>query len=251
MVSHYNAQAMESGSITIKGIRDGLQVTLGDGELVDRFAALEARLRDQNAFFRGGEVTLVVGYRSMTRTNLEAAAELFSRHGMNLRAVLSQDSGTLDAAQGLKLGTRLAGSGSGLSGGQVRSDERELVGPGIGPEGQPEAVLVWGALRSGQAVSSDGHVTIIGDVNPGAEVIAGGAVVVWGRLRGVVHAGAFGDRTAVVCALELAPTQLRIAEMITVSPVEARLRKPVPEIASIRDRQIVAERWDAGLHGRR
>jgi len=82
---------------------------------------------------------------------------------------------------------------------------------------------------------------VIGDVNPGAEIIAGGDIVVWGRLRGVAHAGAAGDTAAVVCALDLSPTQLRIADSIAISP--GRQREPRPEMARLKDGQIIAERW--------
>jgi septum site-determining protein MinC len=71
--------------------------------------------------------------------------------------------------------------------------------------------------------------------------VADGDVVVWGHLRGTVHAGAAGDSSAVVCALDLSPTQLRIADHIATSP--ARRGESRPEIARIRDGQIVAERW--------
>ncbi|MBI4770229.1 MAG: septum site-determining protein MinC, partial [Chloroflexi bacterium] len=60
-------------------------------------------------------------------------------------------------------------------------------------EARDEAVLVRRTLRSGRSVRHPGHVVIIGDVNPGAEIVAGGDIVVWGRLRGVVQAGAGGD----------------------------------------------------------
>ncbi len=83
---------------------------------------------------------------------------------------------------------------------------------------------------------------MIGDVNPGAEIIARGDVVVWGRLRGMVHAGAEGDESAVVCALDLSPTQLRIAGQIAVTP--KRRGKPQPEMARISNGQVVAEPWD-------
>jgi septum site-determining protein MinC len=89
---------------------------------------------------------------------------------------------------------------------------------------------------------------VIGDVNPGAEVIAGGDIVVWGRVRGLVHAGALGDEGAVICALDLAPTQLRIAGTIARSPEERR-RKPVPEIATAQEGHIVAVPWHAGSSG--
>ena len=84
---------------------------------------------------------------------------------------------------------------------------------------------------------------VLGDVNPGAEVIAGGNVVVWGRLRGLVHAGSLGDAGAYVCALDLSPTQLRIADQIAVTPPARRQRSVEPEQASIQEGQIVAELW--------
>jgi septum site-determining protein MinC len=105
-----------------------------------------------------------------------------------------------------------------------------------------KAILVHRTLRSGQSLRHPGHIVIIGDVNPGAEVVAGGDILVWGRVRGLVHAGALEDENAVICALELAPTQLRIASHIARSP-EERPALPVPEKASICDGQIVAVPW--------
>ena len=83
---------------------------------------------------------------------------------------------------------------------------------------------------------------IIGDVNPGAEIIAAGDVVVWGRVRGLIHAGALGNETAVICALALTPTQLRIADQIAIPPTTGP-DKLQPEKASIRGGQIIAEPW--------
>jgi septum site-determining protein MinC len=92
-------------------------------------------------------------------------------------------------------------------------------------------------------VRHTGHVVVVGDVNPGAEIIAGGDVVVWGRLRGTVHAGAGGDAAAVVCALVLAPTQLRIGSHIARSPGGEPGRRILPEVASVQGDQIVAKPW--------
>ena len=66
-------------------------------------------------------------------------------------------------------------------------------------------------------------------------------MIVWGRLRGVVHAGAQGDEGALVCALELIPTQLRIAGEIAVSP--KKTGKGQPEVASLKDGNLIAEPW--------
>jgi septum site-determining protein MinC len=94
-----------------------------------------------------------------------------------------------------------------------------------------------GTLRGGQALHNLGNLVVIGDVNPGAELVASGDIVVFGALRGVAHAGAQGDRAARVIALELAPTQLRIATLIATSDAGTKPRGP--EHASIVDERIV------------
>jgi septum site-determining protein MinC len=93
-----------------------------------------------------------------------------------------------------------------------------------------------GTLRGGQALHNLGNLVVIGDVNPGAELVASGDIVVFGALRGVAHAGAQGDRSARVIALELAPTQLRIATVIATSGDDGAKRGP--EHASIVDERI-------------
>lgn len=71
-----------------------------------------------------------------------------------------------------------------------------------------------GSLRSGQKLEFEGSLVVIGDVNPGAEVIAGENIVVLGELRGLAHAGAKGNRDAVIEAVEIEARQLRIADII-------------------------------------
>ena len=67
-------------------------------------------------------------------------------------------------------------------------------------------------LRSGQSISSEGNIVIIGDVNPGAEIIAKGDITVWGILGGIAHAGSDGNTYSRIRALKLNAIQLRIAE---------------------------------------
>ena len=100
-------------------------------------------------------------------------------------------------------------------------------------------------LRSGTRIEFAGHVVVLGDVNPGAEVVAEGNVIVWGRLRGMVHAGAQGNRKAVICALELSPMQLRIADEVS-APLDPR-DNPRPEMARInKDGKLQSEYWSTG-----
>ena len=104
-----------------------------------------------------------------------------------------------------------------------------------------EALVVDRTLRSGQEVSHPGSVLVLGDINPGARVQAGGHVVVWGRLRGVVEAGLSGG-DAVVCALDLSPTQLRIGSVVTRAPDDVR-PEAGPEVARLAGGAILVEPW--------
>jgi septum site-determining protein MinC len=84
----------------------------------------------------------------------------------------------------------------------------------------PEQALTIhrGTLRSGDHLQTEGSVLLLGDVNPGARISACGHVLVWGRLRGVAHAGRWGERGARIIAMQLRPLQLRIAEAVARGP---------------------------------
>jgi septum site-determining protein MinC len=227
---------VNSEQITIKGIRQGLLVTLGEGAWRRMLGGLESHLSANPAFFRGGRVALDVGERALTHAQIEDVRSLVARHKIEMWALLSANARTRVAARESGLVTELS---------PTHEPERRSTGS-LGDqdagERSGEAVVIRRTLRSGQTLRHPGHVVVIGDVNPGAEVVAGGDIVVWGRVRGLVHAGALGDEDAVICALDLAPTQLRIGSRIARSP-EVRPRRCVPEEASVRDGQIVAVPW--------
>lgn len=103
----------------------------------------------------------------------------------------------------------------------------------------PGTLYHVGTLRGGQALQHLGNIVVIGDVNPGAELVASGDILVFGALRGVAHAGAQGDVSARVHAIELAPTQLRIAAFIAADAGD-RGRTPIQaETACVQNDRIV------------
>jgi len=109
-------------------------------------------------------------------------------------------------------------------------------------EATPGTLYHAGTLRGGQTLHHAGNVVVVGDVNPGAEIVGTGDVVVFGRLAGVAHAGAQGDANARVYAIALDPTQLRIATFIAADAVPAGRRGP--EVALVRDDRIVVVAFD-------
>jgi septum site-determining protein MinC len=227
--------------IGIKGIRDGLLVTLGNHQsMPDLLADLEQLLQARQAFLKGSRIALAVGDYAFTADQLEAVQMLFTNHELMLWTVLADLESTRRAARQLGLATRLPGSQTDLDGNLLAEVTKTAVSPAPTPAAGD--LFLRETVRSGRSIFHEGSVTILGDINPGAEIIATGSVVVWGRLRGLVHAGAMGDKTAVICALDLNPTQLRIADQIAISPNESR-SQPLPEQATIRQGQIVAEPW--------
>ncbi|MHB0858250.1 MAG: septum site-determining protein MinC [Anaerolineae bacterium] len=270
-----------SNNISIKGTRDGLTITLGQGDLDQLLEELSQHLATQGAFFRGGRVALQVGDRAMSAEDLARLDMVLNEQDMSLRSVLAFSPATVNAAEGLGLSasamqtstaqtpaapeppmpaTPLSASGASrpeaaASTTQATEESRDAAAatrlrpsPPVQPVGRPtedsKGVLLRRIVRSGQVVRHPGHIVVLGDVNAGGEVIAGGDVVVWGRLRGVVHAGAGGDPSAVVCALDLSPMQLRIGATVARSGDDDKARKAQPEVASLRDEAIVVEPWD-------
>jgi len=111
----------------------------------------------------------------------------------------------------------------------------------LAARGGPTTLYLRQNLRSGQTVSHKGHLVIIGDINPGAEVMADGDITVWGCLRGVAHAGIGGNVNAEIRALKLQPIQIRIAHAIARAPDRPRVNYATnngPETARMVDGKI-------------
>lgn len=212
--------------IAIKGNKDGLRLQLDDqAAWPDVLAGLRGQLDQGANFFNGARVVVDIGERALDDDQLAALLDLMRRHGLSPASLASTARESRNAA-------RAAGIAA-----------RPLQRSVAEAEDRSEAAFVQRTVRSGQVVRHHGHVTVLGDLNAGGEVIAGGNVIVWGRLRGAAHAGALGDRDAVICALELAPTQLRIADLIARPPDRNGGR--APEAAHIVGDQILVEAWES------
>jgi len=98
-------------------------------------------------------------------------------------------------------------------------------------------ILHRGTVRSGERISSNGNLCIIGDVNPGAIVSAKKNIYVWGKLLGIAFAGKSGNKNASISSLYLNPLQLRIADVIAIGPKD-KPKNCYPEIAVI-DKQTI------------
>ena len=223
--------------IQIKGLRDGLLVSLGAGEWGELRELLFAQIGERIAFFRGARLALDVGNQDLRVAEVSRLRDELSERGVALWAVLSESAKTVQTAQLLGLATRIS---------KQRKVEK-VAHPSVRVENKDAALWVSRTLRSGTRIEHPGNVVVMGDVNPGAEIVAEGNVLVWGRLRGSVHAGS-GFRTgasqnssAFVCALEMNPTRVQIASEIANPAKDKKSKKPIK--MSLQNSKFIIEEW--------
>ncbi len=223
-----------SPAIQIKGMRDGLLVTLSGETWENQRDLLLSQIDERASFFHGARLALDIGALALGVNEMADLRDLLSERSVSLWAVLSESPKTEKSAQLLGMATRIS---------KPRPEEsRKFAVEDLGDE---TALFLTKTLRSGTRVEFGGHVVVLGDVNPGAEIIAEGNVIVWGRVRGMVHAGSKGNRKSIICALDLSATQLRIADQI--SAALKPQKNPRPEIARISaDGRLQSEPWQAG-----
>lgn len=149
-----------------------------------------------------GPVELVAGAWPLTLRDLRGIASALEEQQFQLQGLCCSHRPSLVAARALGIG--------------ARHQERDNSST---PEPQgPSLTVHQGTLRSGDHLQVEGSVLVLGDVNPGARISASGHVLVWGKLRGVAHAGVGGDRHTKIVALQLRPLQLRIADQVARGP---------------------------------
>lgn len=215
--------------VALKGTRDGLVLYLDPaadfGVLMNE---LDKLLNNSVQFLQGASVRCYSGEKEYTEDEHARLGTVLRKQQLKLTGWLTSEEVNVP--------------------GKSQSYATEDKGTRLWEEGMVEGscLFVERTLRSGKSVQFDGHVVVLGDVNPGAEIIATGNIVVLGALRGVAHAGATGERKALVSAYHLGPTQLRIADLVTRGP-EDEADGRGPEIARIKDDQLIVEA--AGMNG--
>ena len=108
-----------------------------------------------------------------------------------------------------------------------QTDLKDVISPTLA-----EPLYLQSTVRSGVEIRHPGTIVIFGDLNPGGKAIAAGDILVWGRLRGIAHAGAQGNHQCRITALQMEFTQLRIADAVARAP-KLRPRRLSPELAFI------------------
>ncbi len=202
---------MSEDIVKIKGTKAGLQLSFAKGaKFEDIKTNILCKLESGNSFFIRG-TTVYIPSQTLPTDQMEVLRKTFHQHGMLFR---TEQPKIISRAESTKK---------------------------IPPEEDAQQMIVINrTVRGGQEVRTKSSVLICGNVNPGAQIIAGGSIDVRGICKGLVHAGAFGNANAFIVADQLMPMQIRIADMIARSP-DVIEKSDSPERASIKDGQIVIE----------
>lgn len=209
---------MPANQLRIRGSKNGIIIQFEEGDIAQAVPLLEDKLKANPEFFLGTEAILVFPLEfDLDEDVLLRVVRILSLGKVKLREIRRQSSPDLLKTATVKETADV-------------SNERRLF-------------WVERRLRSGDKISVDGDLVLIGDVNPGAEISAKGNILVWGSLLGVAHAGREGDDKSRIMALRLKATQLRIAGHISRAPDES-LEPQGPEVARVGMDGIVIETWE-------
>lgn len=193
---------VKSKHVRIKGIKDGLVFLLDDKcPFDDLISELRYKLEHSHQNILTGPIVHVdikLGSRVVTEEDKEAVLEILKGQGnLLIRTV------------------------------EAMEDPQEK---------DPDALfLMSGILRSGQVLHHEGNLLFLGDVNPGGTITCSGDIYILGALKGMAHAGINGNQDAIIAASLLAPTQLRIADIISRPPDEWGTRESSMEFAYLSD----------------
>ncbi|NLJ65943.1 MAG: septum site-determining protein MinC [Clostridiales bacterium] len=210
---------MKENKVFLKGILGGLQVYIGpDAGLESIMKELGQKLDSSKSFFKDTEVNLVFTGRELNESERNELVGFISQKihvgNVEFNIPIEKEEAKMDAAT-------------------YSTDEGMTK-------------FYKGTVRNGQRIDYQGNIIVMGDVNPGAEIVAGGNIIVLGNLRGMAHAGVSGDKRAIVIALCLQPTQLRIGNVITRSPEDETEKPHYPEIAYLKGNNLFIEPYLPG-----
>ena len=179
----------------------------------ETWSVLEQHLEDHQEF-PVLNVNLLAQDQLLGGRQLQQLAEILQRHQLKLKRVRTSRRQTAIAAATAGYGVEQENLETLLA--NIPSKLEPIKPPRAGSD----ALYVSQTIRSGVEIKHKGSVVIVGDVNPGGVIISDRDITIWGCLRGIAHAGADGDRSCRIMALQMQPTQLRIAGTVARSSLK-------------------------------
>lgn len=222
------------GSVTFKGKENGLEIHMDEKTTypVLREELME-RLKRNQGFFKDAETKVIIRGKKLSAAQQNELKRVFAMD-YGIRNVMYGDEADMAMREAeLKIEKPKAANRPAAK--DEYADEVELVSNAYF---DAQSIFINNTVRSGQRIECEGDVVVIGDVNPGGEVIAGGSIAVFGRLRGLAHAGCSGRRDVCIAALNMCPKQLRLSGRVVTFP-EEREEVNDAEVAELKDGKVV------------
>ena len=225
---------MNSHHVVIKSSKNGINLILDDKlPFTELLEEIKKKFIDSEKFFKNAHIAISFEGRSLSQNEQFEVIETIQQNtSITVICILDHDD-LMDEVMQRRIGAY-----------------EESHSPQTGQ-------FYKGTLRSGQQLESQTSMIVLGDVNPGAKVIAKGNIVILGALKGIAYAGADGDDRCFVAALEMDPVQIKIGDHIGRSADKKEVAKgfrrkakaeaPVPQIATVYENQILIEPISSGL----
>lgn len=213
--------------VNIKGTRNGLVILFdSNAEFEDIKKFLHKKMRSAKGFFKGAKFSLQNTNSTLLENQQYELEKICQEYGLVLSEQKLELPGFYNNSNDQSL---------------PKTEDCKIHKVTKTSNTSEQTLLIKRNLRSGQSVKYGGNVVVLGDVHAGAEIIAEGNVIILGRCKGLVHAGATGDLSRQVIATRLCPTQLRIGTAIVTSPDDEPMH---PEIAMVVNGKIIVKKYN-------
>ena len=234
-----------NNSVVIKGNKHGITVILEEEKNFDDLKGLiKEKFEQSSKFFGQADMALSLEGKELSdEEQLEIVKLIMEVTSLNIVCIVDNDEVKDAKFENAIVSQRLEQERkqSAVQAQPVSSELASVI--------ENQGLFYKGTLRSGQVLESEASVVVLGDVNPGAKIVAKGNVVVLGSLRGNIFAGADGNENAFVVALEMNPMQIKIGDIIArcadgepAKKVKKKKEKEVqPKLAYIYDSNIYIE----------
>lgn len=236
-------------AVTIKGTKSGIILVLDPSlSFEDLCLSVRDKFKEASSFLGKNNMGLLIRGRKLTDDETDKIVSIIQENSNLTITCIIDDESVFDKAFRHEMGTD--------------TESEQDTAHDISDKGMfdDDAVIYRGNLRSGQDISSEKSIIIMGDVKPGANVTSYGSIYILGELRGNAFAGAGGDSSAVIMALDLRPIQVRISDAIAISPdaekgarIKVKKKKILggnegdPEVAYIENGHIVKTGYGASF----
>jgi len=219
---------MYDNELSVKGTDDKLLITILSPTWIDGNQSLQEYINANQKFLEKAKIIVDAQDIHIKSTELFELRNFLNENQITLFSILSINDETNKSASILGISNRT-------------SEKTKPLPRRPGSLTTDKALLINKTIRSGICLDEESDIVIIGDVNPGSVIKSKGTILVWGKLMGEIHAGSSGDKLALVCALEMNPSILTIADVVYENSKKRKFKEP--EIAYLDGNVLLIANW--------